>query len=207
MSGIDKTGGKVPRQRGLARGAVLPEELNPEAQRQWGQFLKMRPSVRRQARWIIGHTGQSVHLDDIESKVSLALYTRLKSGPLDGKLSSYLWTITRRESYAHLKELARRAETFVGDDTSLLEDPKAHVSINLAGAVELAQAMHVLRTELSGFQLKVFVLAEAYGLEAPAIATVLGNTTKDSVRDALRHARRKLRSERVGLQLGVFADE
>jgi DNA-directed RNA polymerase specialized sigma24 family protein len=205
MSGSDTRRRKAPHQRGLDRGAVSPETLSPKAQRQWDEFLRMTSSVRRQASHITG--AQRTHLDDIQSKVSLALYTRLKAGPLDGKVSAYLWTITRNESHAHLRELARRAEDFVGDDTSRLEDPEAHISVDMSGRVELAQAMKVLRDELSDFQLKAFVLAEAYGLQAPTIAAVLGGTTKASVRDALRHARRKLRSERVGLRLGVLVGE
>ncbi len=189
---------KIPRQR------VLATELCPKAQQQWDYFLKKRPSLRRLAYWITG--AQRAHLDDIEAKVSLALYARLRSGPLAGAVAPYLATITRREAHGHLAELARRAEDFVGDDTSRLEDPEAHISVNLAGTVELAQAMKVLRDEFSDLQLKAFVLSEAYGLQAPRIASLLGGTaTNASVRDALRHARRKLRSERVGIRLGVLA--
>lgn len=200
MSGSYKRRRKVPRQRGLAT------ELCPEAQHQWEFFLKKRPSLRRLAYWITG--AQRAHLDDIDSKISLALYARLQSGPLEGEVEPYLVTITRRVARGHLTELARRAEDFVGDDTSKLEDPDAHITVNLAGKVELAQGMKVLRDEFSELQLKAFVLSEAYGLQAPTIASLLGGTaTNASVRDALRHARRKLRSERVGLRLGVLAEE
>lgn len=200
MNSSHKWRRKVPPRHGAAT------DLCPKAQRQWDCYLRRRSSLRRLAYWVTG--AQRAHLDDIESKVSLALYTRLRSGPLDGDVQAYLVTITRREARAHLAELARRAEDFVGDDTSRLEDAEAHVSVNLAGRAELAQAMEVLRDELSPLQLKAFVLSEAYGLQAPTIASLIGGTaTNASVRDALRHARRKLRSERVGVRLGVLAEE
>ncbi len=199
MSGSDKRRRKVPRQRPLAAA------LCPEAQRQWDFFLKKRSSLRRIIYYLTG--AQRGHVDDIDAKVALAFYRRLLSGPLEEHVQAYLHTITRRHTWKHLHDIADRAENFVGDDTAQLEDAAEHVRVNPAAKVELAQAMKVLRDELSPLQLKAFVLAEAYGLQAPLIAELLGNTTKESVRDALRHARRKLRSRRVELRLGVLAEE
>ncbi|MEV6758237.1 sigma-70 family RNA polymerase sigma factor [Streptomyces sp. NPDC051214] len=164
------------------------------------------PSMRRIVYALT--SAQRTHIDDVMSKVLLALFTRLTSGPLEGSVPAYLKTITVRMARQHLEELRRRAEDFVGDDTYKLEDPSAGVSVNPASHVELQQAMPVLREELSPLQLKAFVLNEAYGLQAPVIAGLLGGSvTKGSVRDALRHARHKLRCERVGLRLGVLAQE
>ncbi|MFJ8273783.1 RNA polymerase sigma factor [Streptomyces sp. NPDC094154] len=204
--------GRIPRQRGTApEVAHLVEELSPEAQKQWEFLYANAPSVRR-----IAYQNTMLPVwacEDIESRVWLAVYTRLKnSGPLDaliGRAESYLWTVARREAFAYLTEVRQRAECFVGDDLYLLDNrTNAHPSAEEQALADLAPAMAVLRQELSDFQLNVFVLAEAYRLKAPAIAELLGGTaTKDSVRDALRHARRKLRSEKVGLRLGVLADE
>ncbi|MER6434505.1 sigma factor-like helix-turn-helix DNA-binding protein [Streptomyces sp900105245] len=149
---------------------------------------------------------QTVHTDDIVQKVGAAFYGKLIDGPVNGLLTPYLYTITRRKAADHMKELAKRAEEFVGDDTARLEDKDAYISVNLASKVEFDQAMAVLREELSPLQLKAFVLAEAYQLQAPKIAKLLG-TSPESVRDALRHARSKLRTRRVGLRLGVLVEE
>ncbi|MGX1760666.1 RNA polymerase sigma factor [Streptomyces lydicus] len=202
MSRSDKKRRKIPRQRALAT------ELCPEAQRQWEIFLKKRSSLRRIIYYIAG--ARREHVDDIDAKVALALYTRLLNGPLkeSEKVEAYLTTITRRHAHKHFADLAGRAENFVGDDTTQLEDAAAGFNVNLASRVELVQAMQVLREEFSPLQLKAFVLAEAYGLQAPLIAELIGGeTTSASVRDALRHARRKLGSKRVGLRLGVLAEE
>ncbi|MFD9655765.1 sigma-70 RNA polymerase sigma factor region 4 domain-containing protein [Streptomyces mirabilis] len=212
MSGRNNEGRRIPRQRGTApEVAHLVEELSPEAQRQWELMYANAPSVRR-----IAYQTTKLPLwasEDIESRVWLAVYTRLKrSGPLDeriGRVESYLWTVTRRESVAYLTEVRQRAECFVGDDLYLLDNrANAHPSAEEQALADLTPALAVLRQEFSDFQLNVFVLAEAYALKAPGIAKLLGGTaTNQSVRDALRHARRKLRSERVGLRLGVLADE
>ncbi|MEU0852487.1 sigma-70 family RNA polymerase sigma factor [Streptomyces flaveolus] len=209
MSGGDKDR-RIPRQRGAADKAVSPAEvLCPEAQRQWDQMHKLRRSVRNIA---YRRTGlPAVALDDIESRVYLAVFARLKnSGPLSrgfGRVESYLWTVTRNEAAAFLKELDKQAEDFVGDAIHLLDGGEVQPSPEDELAV-LIPAMQVLREELSDLQLKVFVLAEAYGLKSPYIAKLLGGpTTKNSVRDALRHARRKLASDQVGLRLGVLAQD
>lgn len=153
-------------------------------------------------------------IDDIESRVYLAIFTRLRnSGPLDkrlGRFESYLWTVTRREAAEYLRELAERAEEFVGDATHKLDGEGGRAvhpgpEENLA---VLIPAMQVLREELSDLQLKVFVLAEGYGLKSPYIAELLGGTTtKSSVRDALRHARSKLSTAQVGSRLRVLAED
>ncbi|MFE0453111.1 sigma-70 family RNA polymerase sigma factor [Streptomyces sp. NPDC058914] len=149
------------------------------------------------------------HADDICSKVAIAFYRRLLSGPLnedDGSVASYLWTMIKRHTNQHLKELADRAENFVGDDTTKLEDPANYISVHFTSQVELAESMAVLKKEFSTLQLRAFVLAEAYGLKAPRIADLIG-TTHGTVRDALRHARRKLGTPRVGVRLGVVSDD
>src|SRR5690606_16711881 len=199
------------RQRGTAGESVTPvEALCPEAQRQWDLMHKMRQSVRNIAYQRAGLT--AVALDDIESRVYLSIFTRLKhSGPLSnrfGRVESYLWAVTRNETGKFLEELEKRAEEFVGDAVYLL-DGENGLAVQPSPEEELAvliPAMQVLREELSDLQLKVFVLAEGYRLPGPLIAKVLG-TTKNSVRDALRHARSKLASDKVGLRLGVLAED
>ena len=212
MSGSNNEGRRIPRQRGTApEVAIRIVELSPEAQRQWECLYAKARSVRRIAYYRTSLDGWAC--DDIASRVWLAVFARLKrGGPLDtgmGKTEAYLWTVARRESYAYLKEVREHAESFVGDDLYLLDTrDNAHPSAEEQSLADLAPAMAVLRQEFSDFQLKVFVLAEGYGMKAPGIAKLLGGTaTNQSVRDALRHARRKLRSERVGLRLGVVADE
>ncbi|MDW8478320.1 sigma-70 family RNA polymerase sigma factor [Streptomyces scabiei] len=210
MSGSNNEGRRIPHQRGTApEVAHLVEELSPEAQRQWEFLYAHSSSVHRLAYRLTSL--EKWACDDIESRVWLAVYTRLKrSGPLDlriGRAESYLWTVTRREAYTYLMEVRERAESFIGHNLYLLDHrDNAYPSAEEQSLADLAPAMTVLRQEFSDFQLKVFVLAEGYGMKAPGIAELLG-TTKDSVRDALRHGRRKLRSERVGLRLGVLADE
>ncbi|MFI7876020.1 RNA polymerase sigma factor [Streptomyces salinarius] len=200
--------GRIPRQRGVADEATTPAEvLCPEAQRQWDQMHRLRRSVRNIA---YRKTGlPAVALDDIESRVYLAVFTRLKNlGPLSsriGRIESYLWTVTRNEAVNFLKELAKQAEDFVGEAVHLLAGGEVQSSPEEELAV-LLPAMQVLREELPDLQLKVFVLAEAYGLKSPYIAKLLG-TTQNSVRDALRHARKKLASDQVGLRLGVLAQD
>ncbi|MGW7351578.1 RNA polymerase sigma factor [Streptomyces sp. NPDC054784] len=168
--------------------------------------MSLEPSMRRIV--YAKTSAQRTHIDDVMAKVWFALFKRLTSGPLEGSVPAYLRTVTKRMACQHLEELRQRAEHFVGDATHQLEDPSAHISVSPASKVELQQVMPVLRDELSELQLKAFVLNEAYGLQAPTIAELLGGgTTKASVRDALRHARRKLRSERVGVRLGIPARE
>lgn len=212
MSGADANR-RIPRQRGMADEAATPvEALCPEAQRQWDLLHKLHLSVRNIAYMRTGLPAAA--LDDIESRVYLALFTRLRnSGPLNswfGRLESYLWTVTRREAADYLRELKERAEDFVGEATYLL-DGKDGQAVQPSPEDELATlipAMQVLREELSDLQLKVFVLSEAYGLQAPFIAKLLGGrTTSNSVRDALRHARKKLASDQVGLRLSVLAED
>jgi DNA-directed RNA polymerase specialized sigma24 family protein len=173
--------GRIPHQRG---------ELCAEAQKQWDRMRKMERSVRR---WAYSRTGlPSTELDDIESKVWMAIYARLKnSGPLDKSPEAYLFRVAKQQAGAHLQELTERAEKFVGDRLYLLEHETAPgpEEQNLA---DLAPALKVLRGSLSDLQMKAFVLAEAYHLTAPKIAELLGGkTSKATVRDALRHARRK----------------
>ncbi|MFF7780451.1 sigma-70 family RNA polymerase sigma factor [Streptomyces tanashiensis] len=195
---------KVPRQRGDApSGLGSPDgTLCPEAQKQWETGLKKASKLRGLVYYYTN--AQNMHIDDVMSKVMMAFFMRLRSGPLEGDVDPYLKTIVQNESLNHLKELRKRAEVFVGDDTYRLEEPSAHISVNPTSKVELHQAMKILRTELSDLQLKAFVLYEGYGLQAPTIASLLGGTTtKASVRDAIRHARKKLRSEKVGFRLGI----
>jgi DNA-directed RNA polymerase specialized sigma24 family protein len=212
MSGADENR-RIPRQRGTADEAATPvEALCPEGQRQWDLLHRLHRSVRNIA---YQRTGlPATMIDDIESRVFLAIFLRLlNSGPLNsrfGRLESYLWAVTRHEAAAYLKELKNRAEEFVGDATYLL-DGEGGRAVQPGPEEELAvliPAMQVLREELSDFQLKVFVLAEAYGLQSPYIAKLLGGrTTKNSVRDALRHARSKLASDQVGSRLRVLAED
>ncbi|MFE6946071.1 RNA polymerase sigma factor [Streptomyces chartreusis] len=209
MSGSDKKNRRIPRQTGTVGQAVHPvEALRPEAQRQWDLMIKLRPAVRNIAYRCTGLPATA--LDDIESRVWLALYVRLKnSGPLNskfGRVESYLWSVVRSQAQTYMVELSKRAEDFVGDDTYLLDtEENAHPGPEHQILADLVPAMKVLREEFSDLQLRVFVLAEGYGLKAPLIADLV-KTSKGTVRDALRIARAKLRSERVGLRLGVFAE-
>ncbi|CAL9677835.1 hypothetical protein SUDANB105_08146 (plasmid) [Streptomyces sp. enrichment culture] len=211
MSASYKKKRRIPLQRGTAPDAVPPlEALCPEAQRQWDLMQKLAPSVRKT---VFALTRSTDTVDEIESRVWLAILIRLtNSGPLDGKfgtVKSYLWQVVREKSATYLQELAKRAEDFVGDDMYLLERQEPHPSAESEAAlVDLAPAMRVLAEEMSDLQLRAWVLAEAYDLKSPVIADLLGGTTtKESVRDALRNARAKLRSERVGLRLGVLAED
>ncbi|MCZ7456096.1 RNA polymerase sigma factor [Streptomyces sp. WMMC940] len=210
MSGSDKKERRIPHPRGTREAVHPPEALCPEAQRQWDLMHQLAPSVRK---LIYTLTGSRETVDEVEARVWEAIFVRFKnSGPLDdgrfGKLKSYLWAVVREKSHSYLKELRKRAEDFVGDDLYLLENQEVHPSAEAEALVDLAPAMRVLADELSDLQLKVFVLSEAYDLKAPVIAELLGGTvTNASVRDALRHARAKLRSHRVGVRLGVLAEE
>ncbi|MFE6366032.1 RNA polymerase sigma factor [Streptomyces sp. NPDC057806] len=163
--------------------------------------MKMRKTLWKYA---CARAGRD-HADDICSKVALALYRRLLSGPLAESVNPYLWTIVKRTTGQHLLELAERAESFVGDDTTRLEDPEQHISVHFASRAEFDEAMGVLKKDLSMLQLRAFVLAEGYGLKAPQIAELI-QTTSGTVRDALRHARRKLGARRFAVRLGVVSD-
>jgi len=196
MNGSDKQGRRVPHQH------VPTDGLCPQAQVHLDSYLKMRNTLWKYA---YAHAGRD-HAEDICSKVSIAFYQRLLSGPLNESVSPYLWTMVKRHTGQHLKELAERAEEFVGDDTTKLEDPAKHISVNFTSQVEFAETMAVLKKDFSELQLRAFVLAEAYGLKAPRIAELIG-TTAPTVRDALRHARRKLGTERVRAGLGVVSDD
>ncbi|OKJ46837.1 RNA polymerase sigma factor [Streptomyces sp. CB02115] len=194
---------QVPRQRGLASAELrIDGDLCPEAWKQWELAFKYEGMMRS---IVYSQTGaQRTHIDDVMAKVMLALFQRLRSGPLEGAVGPYLKTMAKHEAWSHLQELRDRAEVFVGDDTYRLEDPEARISVNPASRVEHHQSMRVLREELSEFQLKAFVLCEGYGLKAPMVADLLGGTaTSASVRDALRHARRKLSSDHVEFRLGI----
>ncbi|MEU0287494.1 sigma-70 family RNA polymerase sigma factor [Streptomyces sp. NPDC006147] len=208
MSGADENR-RIPRQRDTDTPV---EALCPEGQRQWDLLHKLHLSVRHIAYQRTGLPAAA--LDDIESRVYLGIFTRLRnSGPLKsrfGRFESYLWKVTRHEAAAYLKELKERAEDFVGDATYLLdgEDGRAVQSGPEEELAVLIPALQVLREELSDLQLKVFVLSEAYGLQSPYIAKLLGGTTtNNSVRDALRHARNKLASDQVGSRLSVLVED
>ncbi|WP_069874579.1 hypothetical protein [Streptomyces malaysiensis] len=130
---------RVPRQRGLAPGELCPDvELCPKAQQQWNAGMAKVPALRRLVFALTG--AQRTHIDDVMSKVLLAYFARLKSGPLEGEVSAYLRTITQRQAWRHLEELRDRAEEFVGDETDRLEDPNAHISGSLISKVALQQA-------------------------------------------------------------------
>ncbi len=157
----------------------------------------MVPSVRRLA-YRLTHGAQATVVDEVEAQVWLAIFIRLQNGgPIEQKdsspfrsgVESYVYAVVRQKAVAHLAQLAKRAEHFVGDHVYLLEE-KAHPSAETQSLADLAPAMKILRAEMSELQLAAFVLAEAYELKAPVIADLLG-TTRGSVRDALRHARRK----------------
>ncbi|MEV0580942.1 sigma factor-like helix-turn-helix DNA-binding protein [Streptomyces sp. NPDC050392] len=189
MSSDSEENRRIPHQRG--------EGLSSEAQRQWDLMLRMRSSVRRLVYRLTGGA-QSTVVDDIESQVWLAIFLRLKnSGPLQRRdpaiaflrVEPYVYQVTRQKAQAHLAELAKLAEQFVGDHVYLLEQEEVP-SAESQSLADLAPAMKVLKAELSELQLAAFVLAEAYDLKSPMIADLL-NTTKGTVRDALRHARRK----------------
>jgi RNA polymerase sigma factor (sigma-70 family) len=208
MSGSNNEGRGLPRQRDAApEVAHLVQALSPEVQGQWDLMYRMAPSVRR---IIYQRTNLPVWArEDIESRVWVAIYARLKNGgplnPALGKIESYLWTTARREARDYLEEVKQRAERFVGDDEAYLLDGETR-SVEDESLADLAPAMTVLREDFTDFQRKVFVLAEAYSLKAPQIAELLGGTaTNDSVRDALRHARRKLKTEHTGVRLGLRA--
>lgn len=196
MNGSDKNGRRVPHQH------VPAGDLCPEAQEQWEIYVKMRKTLWKSA---CARAGRD-HADDICSKVAIAFYRRLLSGPLNESVSPYLWKMIKRHAGQHLSELSARAENFVGDDTTKLEDPANYISVHFTSQVELVEAMVVLKKEFSTLQLRAFVLAEAYGLKAPRIAELI-DTTPGNVRDALRHARRKLGTRRVGARLGVVSDD
>ncbi|WP_205576254.1 RNA polymerase sigma factor [Streptomyces europaeiscabiei] len=155
--------------------------------------------MRSRAYWLV--RGADHHADDVCSKVGLAFYQRLLSGQLEGNVPMYLWRITVNHALTHLRELQRRAEDFVGDETSKLEDPARYITVSFTSKVELTEAMAVLEEEFSPLQRKVYVLSEAYDLKAPVIARLVGST-RGSVRDALRHARAKVAKARVEGRLG-----
>ncbi|MFB8314696.1 RNA polymerase sigma factor [Streptomyces sp. NPDC055961] len=176
----DEVKGRIPRQR---------EPLGPEAQKQWDRMRLLTGSVRR---WIYFKTGlPKWEVEDIESKVWEAIYRRLLSGLLTDRVEAYVFKVAAQKIREHLAELAERAaKIVVGGDEILVRQPcPGPEEQSLA---DLAPALEMLRGSLSEFQLRAFVLAEAYDMKAPFIAQALGGTaTKGSVRDALRHARRK----------------
>ncbi|MGW3212848.1 RNA polymerase sigma factor [Streptomyces parvus] len=143
---------------------------------------------------------QATVVDEIDAQVWFAIFLRLQNGgPIEQKnpslpllgsgVESYVYAVVRQKVRAHLAELAKRAEHFVGDQVYLLEQEEVP-SAESQSLADLAPTMKILKAEMSELQLAAFVLAEAYELKAPMIADLLG-TTKGSVRDALRHARRK----------------
>ncbi|MEV7060823.1 hypothetical protein AB0N95_35885 [Streptomyces microflavus] len=189
VSSANEENRRIPRQRGAG--------LSPEAERQWELLRKMAPSVRRLVYRLTGGA-QATVVDEVEAQVWFAIFLRLQNGgPIEQKdssllrsgVESYVYAVVRQKARGHLAELAKRAEHFVGDHVYLLEQ-EAVPSAESKSLADLAPAMKALKSEMSELQLAAFVLAEAYELKAPVIADLLG-TTKGSVRDALRHARRK----------------
>lgn len=148
MNGSDKTGRRVP------HPPVPTDSLCPEAQAQWDAYVKMRKTLWKYARARAGLD----HADDICSKVALALYRRLLSGPLTESVNPYLWKIVRRTAGQHLLELAERTESFVGDDTTKLEDPEHHISVRFTSRAEFDQAMGVLKKDLSMHSMSIRIV-------------------------------------------------
>ncbi|MFF9145878.1 hypothetical protein ACF1BN_13565 [Streptomyces sp. NPDC014861] len=177
----DGAKGMIPRQR---------EPLGSEAQAQWDRMRVLEGSVRR---FVYFRTSlPRWEIDDIESEVWESIYRRLLlSGPLDHMVERYLYMVVGQKIRERLTELGERAAKIVDGGEEILEriacpGPEEQ---NLA---DLAPALKRLRGSTSEFQLRAFVLAEAYDMKAPYIAKALGGTaTAGSVRDALRHARRK----------------
>ncbi|MFE0777660.1 hypothetical protein [Streptomyces sp. NPDC058861] len=177
----DEAKGMIPHQR---------EPLGPQAQKQWDLMRRMEASVRRR---IYSRTGlPGWELDDVEGKVWESVYRRLLlSGPLDGKVDAYLFAVVGQKVGEHLAELAEWAAKVVTGGDELLER-QACPGPEEQSLADLVPALKALSRSMSDFQLRAFVLAEAYGMKAPYIAKALGGTaTAGSVRDALRHARRK----------------
>ncbi|RSS42760.1 hypothetical protein [Streptomyces sp. WAC08241] len=177
----NETKGIIPHQR---------EPLSSEAQKQWDLMRRMATAVRLRIYRRTGLPGGEI--DDIEAKVWESVYRRLLlSGPLDGKVDAYLSTVVGQKVGEHLAELAEWAAKVVVNGDEILERQPCPGPEEQSLA-DLAPALKILRGSMSDFQLRAFVLAEAYGMKAPFIAKALGGTaTANSVRDALRHARRK----------------
>ncbi|MFE1271310.1 hypothetical protein [Streptomyces sp. NPDC058758] len=131
-------------------------------------------------------------IDDIESEVWESIYRRLLlSGPLDHMVERYLYMVVGQKIRERLAELGQRAAKIVEGGEEVLERI-ACPGPEEQSLADLAPALKRLRSSTSEFQLRAFVLAEAYDMKAPYIAKALGGTaTAGSVRDALRHARRK----------------
>ncbi|MFC7924588.1 sigma-70 RNA polymerase sigma factor region 4 domain-containing protein [Streptomyces cinereoruber] len=177
----DGAKGKIPRQR---------EPLSSQAQAQWDRMRVLEGSVRR---FIYFRTSlPKWEIDDIESEVWESIYRRLLlSGPLDHLVERYLFMVVGQKIRERLAELGQRAAKIVEGSEEILERI-ACPGPEEQSLADLAPALKRLRSSTSDFQLRAFVLAEAYDMKAPYIAKALGGTaTAGSVRDALRHARRK----------------
>jgi DNA-directed RNA polymerase specialized sigma24 family protein len=182
---------QIPRQRVVGQE---PTDLPPEALTQWRTVAVNEQSLRR---YITAKAG-SAHTDGVWAQALDNLYQHLKkNGPVDSVLA-YFKTICRNEVSKRFKELAERAELYVGDDTYLLDDPQRNIHINPTARVELEEAFEVLRNALTLRQFKIFVLSEGFGLTAPQIVEALDEDIKPvTVRKDLMVTREMLRTPAV----------
>jgi RNA polymerase sigma-70 factor (ECF subfamily) len=128
-------------------------------------------------------------LEDVAQEVFIVVHRRLDDFEGRSAVRTWLYAITMRVAYNHLRRhrrrgalapVARESAEPVADEAS---DPEAHASRTEAGRV-----LYGLLDRLDADKRAVFVLADIEGLTAPEIATIVGANPR-TVYSRLRVAR------------------
>jgi RNA polymerase sigma-70 factor (ECF subfamily) len=129
-------------------------------------------------------------LEDVVQDVFIVVHRRL--GQFEGRASirTWLYAVTVRVAWNHLRRRARRPSVAESSSTGLPApvthaDPEEFAARNQASAL-----LHALLDRLDPAKRAVFVLADIEGLPAPQIARIVGANTR-TVYSRLRAARHR----------------
>ncbi|MFI8323462.1 RNA polymerase sigma factor [Streptomyces sp. NPDC085529] len=182
----------------------VPTDLTPEALSQWNEVARSLDSYRRTVRsWVTPN-----HADDVLAKATEKFYKHLRrNGPVAENPRSYFYKVCRNAAADHLTGIKKLAEDFVGDSTLSLVDPNQGLYVAATDGMTLVEVsdqvrrgLKVLEATFSPHELTTWLLREAYGLDATAIAEHTGSTA-GAVRQTLRRARGKLKDPTVKRRL------
>jgi len=193
--------GRVPHQRVLGALAV-PADLPPESQHQWREVMTNEVALRRYTR----SKAHTEHEDHVFSMALSGLHTRLKSGPVEVSVLTYMKRVIKNAAKKNFVEIRikRQRELPVGEDTYILETEGPVTDKEPTTGVQLMQSLDVVADRLSERQLLVFILAEYEGMTCFEISDAFeGKVSPTAVRQSLLLARQKLADPETRRRLGL----
>ncbi|HEX7051978.1 MAG TPA: RNA polymerase sigma factor [Longimicrobiales bacterium] len=140
-------------------------------------------------RWALGLTGEPDEADDVAQAVLLKLHRHLSAYRGRGRLTTWLYRITRNEAGQRERQ-RRRRRALLEERTDAL--PAAYEPAAPIDARRLAALVHARFRQLPERQREVFDLVDLQGYAPAEVAEMLG-TTPVTVRTNLLRARRAIR--------------